>query len=113
MIYLIYSAIAIIFFLIGRSGRKRRPALNVKPDFSGDLIFEDIVVRKKESEVWCMYENRPVLMAVNYVSCSNGVNGVSIQYNLRLKGWSKGCIGIEKITESQMFDSKEALLNSL
>ena len=113
MIYLMYSAIALIFFLIGRSSKKIKPHLNAQPDFLGNLIFEDVVVRKKESEVWVMYENSPRLMVINYVSCSNGVNGVSIKYNTRLKHWPKGCIGMDDVYERQMFDSKEALLKSL
>jgi hypothetical protein len=113
MTYLIISATALVLFLIGRQSKKRKQTLNVKPDFLGNLVFEDIVVRKRKSEVWVMYENKPQLMIINYVSCSSGKYGIDIQYNLRLENWSDGCIGIEKIRENQMFDTKEALLKTL
>lgn len=91
--------------------RKPKTANKENEGYKGQVTFEDIVVRKRHSIVWIMHENKPEEMAVNYVKCHIGVNGASIEYNLRKIEWPTGCIGIDNVPEYKIFDSKEELLS--
>lgn len=111
MIY--YILTAVIFLWIGRltKGKPKTPTAN--EGYKGQVTFEDVVVRKRNSVVWIMHENKPEEMAVNYVKCQIGVNGVNIEYNLRKIDWPTGCFGIDNVPEYKMFDSREELLSRI
>jgi len=108
MIYYILTAIA--FLWIGRLTKGKKKVATEKEGYTGQVKFEDIVVRKRHSVVWIMHENKPEEMAINFVKCSVGVNGASIEYNLRKINWPVGCKGIDNVPEYKMFDSREELL---
>jgi hypothetical protein len=111
MIY--YILTAIVCLCIGRLTKvKSKPNIE-NEGYKGQVIFEDILVRKRHSIVWIMHENKAEEMAINYVKCHIGVNGPCIEYNVRKIAWPIGCIGIDNVPEYKMFDSREELLSRI
>jgi len=113
MVYYILTAIVCLW--IGRLTKikTKTKAITEKEGYKGQVIFEDIIVRKRHSVVWMMYENKAEEMAINYVKCHIGVNWPCIEYNVRKISWSVGCIGIDNVPEYKIFDSREQLLSRI
>lgn len=107
-----------LFFIVGYLSchlimyyRKRsKPSKNQKA-----VIFEfhNEVLRKRGDVVWAMYENIPQKFIINSVRCTDTIHGCEVDYNLRFNYWSEGCIGIDKISKHNIYDSREELIKSI